>query len=123
MDDNGLDKVLAAIMIIGSLIPAILFSLLSIKIFSPKKTEKSWMGSWRIIPSSDRSGNLFRNQHGQENLIYKGSKEDIENVAINTTSDTVYVDVKQVNIPQTLKLMMMIFILIKDQYMKKIIFL
>jgi hypothetical protein len=60
------------------------------------------MGNWRVIPSSDRSGNLFRNQHGQENLIYKG-KEDIENVAINTTSDTVYVDVKQVSIPQTYK--------------------
>lgn len=36
-------------------------------------------------------------------MIYRGSKEDVENVAINTTSDTVYVDVKQINIPQNFK--------------------
>src|SRR5690606_32965789 len=35
-EDDGLYKILSAIIIIGSLIPAILFSLLSIKIFSPK---------------------------------------------------------------------------------------
>ena len=35
-EDDGLYKVLSAIIIIGSLIPAIIFSLLSIKIFSPQ---------------------------------------------------------------------------------------
>jgi len=36
----------------------------------------------------------------KKDMIYKGHKEDTENVAINTTSDSLYVDVKQVVIPQ-----------------------
>ncbi|WP_238555035.1 PspC domain-containing protein [Chryseobacterium sp. P1-3] len=104
MDDNGLDKVLAAIMIIGSLIPAILFSLLSIKIFSPKTKLRNlgWLvgGLFLLLIGL---GTYFGISMAKKNLIYKGNKEDIENVAINTTSDTVYVDVKQVSIPQSFK--------------------
>ncbi|BAP32792.1 PspC domain protein [Chryseobacterium sp. StRB126] len=104
MDDNGMDKVLAAIMIIGSLIPAILFSLLSIKIFSPKTKLRNlgWVvgGLFLLLIGL---GTYFGISMAKKNLIYKGSKEDIENVAINTTSDTVYVDVKQVSIPQNYK--------------------
>ncbi|WP_353146673.1 PspC domain-containing protein [Chryseobacterium sp.] len=104
MDDNGLDKVLAAIMVIGSLIPAIIFSLLSIKIFSPKTKLRNigWVlgGLFLLLIGL---GTYFGISMAKKNLIYKGSKEDIENVAINTTSDTVYVDVKQINIPQSFK--------------------
>lgn len=104
MDDNGLDKVLAAIMVIGSLIPAIIFSLLSIKIFSPKTKLRNigWVlgGLFLLLIGL---GTYFGISMAKKNLIYKGSKEDIENVAINTTSDTIYVDVKQVSIPQNYK--------------------
>ncbi|REC49416.1 PspC domain-containing protein [Chryseobacterium pennipullorum] len=101
MDDNGLDKVLAAIMIIGSLIPAIVFSLLSIKIFSPKTKLRNigWVigGLFLLLIGL---GTYFGISMAKKNLIYRGSKEDTENVAINTTSDTVYVDIKQISIPQ-----------------------
>ncbi|KMQ65343.1 phage-shock protein [Chryseobacterium angstadtii] len=101
MDDNGLDKILAAMMVIGSLIPAILFSLLSIKIFSPKTKLRNigWVigGLFLLLIGL---GTYFGISMAKKNLIYKGSKEDTENIAINTTSDTLYVDVKQVNIPQ-----------------------
>jgi phage shock protein PspC (stress-responsive transcriptional regulator) len=101
MDDNGLDKVLVAIMIIGCLIPTILFSLLSIKIFSPKTKLRNigWVigGLFLLLIGL---GTYFGVSMAKKNLIYKGSKEDTENIAINTTSDTLYVDLKQVNIPQ-----------------------
>ncbi|MCQ9637555.1 PspC domain-containing protein [Chryseobacterium sp. WG14] len=104
MDDNGLDKVLAAIMVIGSLIPAIIFSLLSIKIFSPKTKLRNigWVigGLFLLLIGL---GTYFGLSMAKKNLIYRGSKEDTENVAINTNSDTVYLDVKQVSIPQNFK--------------------
>ncbi|WP_419870297.1 PspC domain-containing protein [Chryseobacterium sp. CT-SW4] len=104
MDDNGLDKVLAAIMIIGSLIPAILFSLLSIKIFSPKTKLRNigWVigGLFLLLIIL---GTYFGISMAKKDLIYRGSKEDIENIAINAKSDTLYVDIKQVNIPQNFK--------------------
>lgn len=104
MDDQGLDKVLAAMMVIGSLIPAILFSLLSIKIFSPKTKLRNigWVvgGLFLLLVGL---GTYFGISMAKKDMIYRGSKEDVENVAINTPSDTVYVDVKQINIPQNFK--------------------
>ncbi|SMO75539.1 phage shock protein C (PspC) family protein [Chryseobacterium rhizoplanae] len=104
MDDQGLDKVLAAMMVIGSLIPAILFSLLSIKIFSPKTKLRNigWVvgGLFLILIGL---ATYFGISMAKKDMIYRGSKEDVENVAINTPSDTVYVDVKQINIPQNFK--------------------
>jgi len=100
-DDNGMDKILTAIIIIGSLIPAIIFSLLSIKIFSPKTKLRNigWvLGALFLILLG--LGTYFGVHMAKRDLIYRGSKEDTENVAINTTSDSIYVDVKQVNIPQ-----------------------
>jgi len=104
MDDQGLDKVLVAMMVIGSLIPAILFSLLSIKIFSPKTKLRNigWVvgGLFLILIGL---ATYFGISMAKKDMIYRGSKEDVENVAINTPSDTVYVDVKQINIPQNFK--------------------
>lgn len=104
MGENGLDKVLLAIMILGSLIPAIIFSLLSIKIFSPKTKLRNigWVlgGVFLLLLAL---GAYFGVSMAKKNLIYKGSKEDTENIAINTTSDTIYVDIKQVTIPQNFK--------------------
>ena len=100
-DDNGLYKILSAIIIIGSLIPAILFSLLSIKIFSPK-TKLNNIG-WVIgalFVALMALGAYFGLSMAKQEAFIKGDKEDIENVDINTTSDSLFVDMKQVVIPQ-----------------------
>ncbi|WP_100075046.1 PspC domain-containing protein [Chryseobacterium camelliae] len=101
MDDNGLDKVLVAIMVIGSLIPAIIFSLLSIRIFSPKTKLKNigWvLGA--LFLSLIALGSYFGVSMAKREMLFKGHKEDTEEIAIDTKSDTLYVDVKQVTIPQ-----------------------
>jgi len=100
-DDNGLDKILTAIMIIGSLIPAIIFSLLSIKIFSPKTKLRNigWViGALFLILIG--LGSYFGVSMAKREAFLKGHKEDTEEVAINTQSDSIYVDMKQVSIPQ-----------------------
>ena len=100
-DDNGLDKILSAIIIIGSLIPAIIFSLLSIKIFSPKTKLRNigWViGALFIILIG--LGSYFGVSMAKKEMFLKGHKEDTEEVAISTTSDSLYVDLKQVTIPQ-----------------------
>lgn len=101
MDDDGMDKVLVAIMIIGSLIPAIIFSLLSIKIFSPKTRLRNigWvLGA--LFLTLIALGSYFGVSMAKRDMFFKGHKEDTEEVAINTSSDTVYVDLKQISIPQ-----------------------
>lgn len=100
-DDDGLYRVLSAIIIIGSLIPAILFSLLSIKIFSPKTKLRNigWViGALFIILMA--LGTYFGLGMAKNEAFLKGDKEDTENVNINTTSESLYVDMKQVIIPQ-----------------------
>lgn len=100
-DDDGLYSVLAAIIIVGSLIPAILFSLLSIKIFSPKTKLRNigWVLGALFI-SLMGLGAYFGVSMAKRDMLFKGHKEDVEEFAINTTSDTIYVDMKNVTIPQ-----------------------
>lgn len=100
-DDNGMDKVLTAIMIIGSLIPTIIFSLISIKIFSPKTKLRNigWVvGALFLVLIA--LGSYFGLNMAKKEMFLKGHKEDTEEIAINTTSDSLYVDVKQIAIPQ-----------------------
>ncbi|MCX8532887.1 PspC domain-containing protein [Chryseobacterium luquanense] len=100
-DDDGLYNVLAAIIIVGSLIPAILFSLLSIKIFSPKTKLRNigWvLGA--LFLTVIGLGTFFGLSMAKREMFFKGHKEDVEEIAINTTSDSLYVDVKQITIPQ-----------------------
>lgn len=100
-DDNGMDKVLTAMMIIGSLIPVILFSLLSIKIFSPKTKLRNigWvLGA--LLLALIALGSFFGLNMAKKEMFLKGHKEDTEEIAINTTSDSLYIDVKQIAIPQ-----------------------
>ena len=100
-DDDGLYNVLAALIIIGSLIPAILFSLLSIKIFSPKTKLRNigWVIGALFITLM-ALGTFFGLSMAKKEAFLKGNKEDSQNVEINTTSDSLYVDMKQVTIPQ-----------------------
>lgn len=100
-DDDGLYKVLSALIIIGSLIPAILFSLLSIKIFSPKTKLRNigWVIGALVITLM-ALGTYFGLSMAKKEAFLKGDKEDSQNVEISTISDSLYVDMKQVNIPQ-----------------------
>lgn len=100
-DDGSLYNVFAALVIIGSLIPAILFSLLSIKIFSPKTKLRNigWvLGA--LFLTVIALGTYFGVSMAKKEMFLKGQKEDTEEIAINTLSDTIYVDVKSVTIPQ-----------------------
>lgn len=100
-DDDGMTEVLYAMMIIGALIPAILFSLISIKLISPKTQLRNVgyvVGALFLILLA--FGAYFGANMAKKDMFYKGHKEDTENVAINTESDSLYLDVKQVAIPQ-----------------------
>lgn len=100
-DDDGMTEVLYAMMIIGALIPAILFSLISIKLISPKTQLRNVgyvVGALFVILLA--FGAYFGANMAKKDMFYKGHKEDTENVAINTESDSLYLDVKQVAIPQ-----------------------
>ena len=100
-ENDGLSNVLYAMMLIGTLIPAILFSLLSIKLISPKTQLRNVgyvLGALLLILIGFAT--YFGVNMAKKDMIYKGHKEDTENVAINTTSDSLYVDVKQITIPQ-----------------------
>lgn len=99
--DNGLYSVLTAMIIIGSLIPALIFSLLSIKIFSPKTKLRNvgWvLGA--LFLTLIGLGAYFGVSIAKREMIFKGHKEDTEEISINTKSDTIYADFKQVTIPQ-----------------------
>jgi len=100
-DDDGLYNVLSALIIIGSLIPAILFTLLSIKIFSPKTKLRNigWVIGALFVTLMALGAYFGVRMAGKEAFL-KGDKEDTQNVDINTTSDSLYVDMKQVVIPQ-----------------------
>ncbi|MBU4538169.1 MAG: PspC domain-containing protein [Weeksellaceae bacterium] len=100
-EDDGMSNVLYGMMLIGTLIPALLFSLLSIKLISPKTQLRNVgyvVGALFLILLA--FGTYFGINMAKKDMIYKGHKEDTENVAVNTTSDSLYVDVKQVVIPQ-----------------------
>ncbi|ATL76023.1 phage-shock protein [Chryseobacterium piperi] len=101
-DDSGLYKVLSAIIIIGSLIPAIIFSLLSIKIFSPKTKLRNigWVIG-ALFLTLMALGAYFGVSMAKREMFLKGHKEDTEEVSINTPSDSLYVDLKQIAIPQS----------------------
>ncbi|KMQ62118.1 phage-shock protein [Chryseobacterium sp. BLS98] len=101
LDNDGLYNVFLALIIVGSLIPAVLFSLLSIKIFSPKTKLRNigWVLGVLFL-AVICLGTFFGVSMAKKEMFLKGHKEDTEEVAINTQSDSIYVDVKQVTIPQ-----------------------
>lgn len=99
--EDGLYNVFLALITIGSLIPAIIFSLLSIKVFSPKTKVRNigWvLGA--VFLAVICLGTFFGLSMAKREMIFQGHKEDTEEITINTPSDTLYVDVKKVNIPQ-----------------------
>jgi phage shock protein PspC (stress-responsive transcriptional regulator) len=99
-DEGGMNTVLIVISILTILIPAIIFTLISIKLFSPKTKLRNigyvigvltllWIG---LVT-------FFGVSFAKNKMIYQGHKEETEEIAINTTSDTIILDQKQVVIP------------------------
>ena len=99
-DEGGMNTVLIVISILTILIPAIIFTLISIKLFSPKTKLRNigyvigvltllWIGL----------ATFFGVSFAKNKMIYQGHKEETEEIAITTTSDSIILDQKQVVIP------------------------
>lgn len=100
-DDGGLKYVLSAMIILGTLIPTILFSLLSIKLLSPK-TKLRNLGYLlaAIFAALLLLGTYFGLNMAEKNMFFKGDKEETENISINVKpTDSLILEKKQVNIP------------------------
>ncbi|MEC3875975.1 PspC domain-containing protein [Chryseobacterium salviniae] len=103
-DNDNMKYVIMAMITIGSLLPAMLFGLLSIKLISPKtKLRNTGWVIGALFLALISLGTYFGFSMAQKEMFLKGHKEDTEEVSINTQSDTIYVDYKQVTIPQNYK--------------------
>ncbi len=99
--DSSMSWVLKSLMIFGALLPALLFGFLSIKLLSPKTQIKNIgyvIGA--IFLTILALGTYFGINMAKKDMIYKGHKEDVENIAIDTESDSLLIDVRSVEIPQ-----------------------
>ncbi len=100
-DSNGMGTILATMATIGALIPTLLFGLLSIKLISPKTKVRNVgyvVGGLFILLIG--LGTYFGVNMAQKEMIYKGQKEETENISINVTpTDSLILEKKQVNIP------------------------
>lgn len=100
-DSNGMGTILATMATIGALIPTLLFGLLSIKLISPKTKVRNVgyvVGGLFILLIG--LGTYFGVNMAQKEMIYKGQKEETENISINVTpTDSLILEKKQVSIP------------------------
>ena len=104
LQENNLGFFLVALAFLTIFIPALIFLFLAIKLISPKTTFNNagyvfgalvllWIG---LAAFSGFSALKYKTQ-------YSGHNEETENVAINTESDSIVLDVKKVAIPQNFK--------------------
>ncbi|MFC6268633.1 PspC domain-containing protein [Frigoriflavimonas asaccharolytica] len=100
LEDYNLKFLAMGFAFLSTLIPAIIFFLISIKLLSPK-TKLNYTGYvigglvfiWiGMLAAIGFTAAKYESQ-------YSGKNEDTENIAINTTSDSLMVDVKKVAIP------------------------
>ena len=104
LQDSNLGFIVIALSFLSAFIPGLIFSYLAIKLFSPKTKFNNtgyvigalvfvWIG---LVAATGFSAIKFKSQ-------YSGTNDDIANVAINTTSDSILIDLKRVDIPQNFK--------------------
>ena len=100
-DDGGMRYVLSSLIILGTLLPAVLFSLISIKLLSPKtKLKNIGYVIGGIFIAILLLGTYFGINMAKIDMSYKGDKEETENISINVQpTDSLIIDKKQVNIP------------------------
>jgi len=100
-DSDGMKYVIMTMIVLGSLIPAMIFGLLSIKLISPKtKLRNTGWVLGALVLALIAISTYFGISMAKKDMFFKGHKEDTEEIAIPTTSDSIYVDVKQITIPQ-----------------------
>ncbi len=103
-DGGNMTYILSLMIVVSCLIPAILFGLLAVKLISPSTKLKNigWVliGLFLLLIGLST---YFGFNMAKKDMFLKGQKEDTEEVAINTNSDTLFVDLKQVTIPQNFK--------------------
>ena len=104
LQDSNLGFVVIALSFLTSFIPGLIFTYLAIKLFSPKTKFNNtgyvigalvllWIG---LVAATGFSAIKFKTQ-------YSGKNDDTSNIAINTTSDSILIDLKKVEIPQNFK--------------------
>ena len=104
LQENNLGYLLIALAFLTIFIPAIIFFFIAIKLFSPKTELRNagyvfgalaliWIG---LAAFAGFSAVKYKSQ-------YSGQNEETENVAINTESDSILLDVKKVAIPSNFK--------------------
>ena len=104
LQDSNLGFLAIAVSFLTIFIPALVFCYIAMKLFSPKTKLNNtgyvfgglvllWMG---LIAATGFTAIKFKS-------MYSGNNDETENVAINTTSDSILVDVKKVVIPQNFK--------------------
>ncbi len=104
LQENNLGFFLIALAFLTIFIPALIFLFIAIKLFSPSTKFNNagyvfgalvllWIG---LAAFTGFSAVKYKTQ-------YSGHNEESENIAINTTSDSIYVDLKKVNIPSNFK--------------------
>lgn len=100
-DGDGMKYIIMIMIVLGSLIPALLFGLLSMKLISPKtKLRNTGWVIGALILSLIAVSIYFGISMAKRDMFFKGHKEDTEEIAIPTKSDSIYVDIKQITIPQ-----------------------
>ena len=100
-DSSGMKYIIMVMIVLGSLIPAMLFGLLSMKLISPKtKLRNTGWAIGALILALIAVSTYFGISMAKKDMFFKGHKEDTEEIAIPTNSDSIYVDVKQIAIPQ-----------------------
>ncbi|WP_326982746.1 PspC domain-containing protein [Chryseobacterium sp. MYb264] len=103
-DNDSMKYVIMALITLGSLLPAMLFGLISIKLISPKtKLRNTGWVIGALFLALIALGTYFGFSMAKKEMFLKGHKEDTEEIAISTKSDTLYVDVKQITIPSNFK--------------------
>lgn len=104
LQENNLGYLLIALAFLTIFIPAIIFFFIAIKLFSPKTELRNagyvfgalaliWIG---LAAFAGFSAVKYKSQ-------YSGQNDETENVAINTESDSILLDVKKVAIPSNFK--------------------
>ncbi|KUJ55048.1 PspC domain-containing protein [Chryseobacterium aquaticum] len=100
-ESSGMKYIIMVMIVLGSLIPAMLFGLLSMKLISPKtKLRNTGWVIGALILALIAVSTYFGISMAKKDMFFKGHKEDTEEIAIPTNSDSIYVDVKQIAIPQ-----------------------
>ncbi len=104
LQDSNLGFIVIALSFLTAFIPGLIFSYLAVKLFSPKtkfNNTRYVIGALALIwiglgAATGFSAIKYKTQ-------YSGVNDDMENVAINTTSDSILIDLKRVVIPSNFK--------------------